>query len=98
VVKPITRLLGQEAITNEVHIACGILDSNSYDITFGDVRARGLYAKISNMNHSCSPNTWKFFDNEKNMCVVAARSIEAQEEVFLSYTPLLMATPLRQVR
>lgn len=81
-----------------IHRACGTLDTNSYDHTLGNIRARALYKSIAYINHSCQPNCWKFFDSDGCMTVVAAVDIERGEEVTLNYTPILMSTPVRQVR
>ena len=52
----------------------------------------------SYINHSCVPNARKHFDIKRRMTVVAAGDIAKGEEVLLSYTASLLATPVRQVR
>ena len=53
---------------------------------------------LSYINHSCIPNARKHVDSERRMTVVAARDIACGEEVLVSYTASLFATPARQVR
>ena len=55
-------------------------------------------SSYSYINHSCVPNSRKHFDIKRRMTVVAARDIAKGEEVLLSYTASLLATPVRQVR
>ena len=53
--------------------------------------------RVARINHSCSPNCRKFFDSDLRMHVLAARDIDAGQEITLSYTHALVSTPLRQV-
>ena len=55
-------------------------------------------SSYSYINHSCVPNARKHFDIKRRMTVVAAGDIAKGEEVLLSYTASLLATPVRQVR
>lgn len=80
-----------------IHKACGILDTNSYELGWNQLRARGLFLDIAHINHDCIPNCFKFFDENNNMCVMSAQDLEPGDELTLSYTPPLMSTPLRQV-
>ena len=97
VARPLYQLLEPLISKEDVHEICGILDSNCYDINIGSRQARALYKTISNINHNCSPNSFKYFDKDNQMIVVASRNINPGEEIFLSYTPALMSTPVRQV-
>ena len=99
VVVPIRKSLGLTRFgVDRIHAACGLLDTNSYDASVDDdnVKARGLFYGISRVNHSCVPNSWRFFDSKGRMRVVAAEDIRSGHEITLSYTPTFASTPLRQ--
>ncbi|XP_059085622.1 SET domain-containing protein SmydA-8-like isoform X2 [Tigriopus californicus] len=80
-----------------IHKACGILDTNCYELGWNQLQARGLFLDIAHINHDCVPNCFKFFDENNNMCVMSAQDLQPGDELTLSYTPPLMSTPLRQV-
>jgi len=63
----------------EIHKACGILDTNAYELSwngsqgdgkcedpFDGIRGRALFPLISRINHDCSPNCRKFFSSDKS--------------------------------
>jgi hypothetical protein len=57
----------------------------------------GLFPKIARINHSCRPNASYYWSEKLNKRIVyATRKIEAGEEVFVSYIPLLLAQRERQ--
>jgi len=57
----------------------------------------GLFPKIARINHSCRPNASYYWSEKLNKRIVyATRKIEAGEEVFVSYIPLLLAAHDRQ--
>jgi hypothetical protein len=59
--------------------------------------AIGLFPKIARINHSCRPNASYYWSDKLNKRIVyAARKIEAGEEIFVSYIPLLLAQEHRQ--
>lgn len=98
VVKPLHKLLGLKSrySAEQIQTACGILDTNCYEVSLNSGLARGLFKTISYFNHDCAPNCRKFFDSQRRMSVVAATDIEAGQELFLSYIPPLLSTPMRQ--
>jgi len=98
VVKPMYKLLGLETRFSELQIqtACGILDTNCYEIKWDRGLARGLYEKVAYLNHDCVPNCRKYFDSQRTMHVLAATTIEEGHEMFLSYVSPLFSTPMRQ--
>jgi hypothetical protein len=99
VVKPIHKVLNleQRFSLDQIQTACGILDTNCYEVKWDRGVARGLYLQIAIINHDCAPNCRKFFDAQRNMHVVACKNLQPGEEISLSYTNPLLSTPLRQV-
>ena len=77
--------------------ACGILDTNCYEIKWDRGIARGLFHQVSYINHDCVPNCRKYFDAQRTMHVIAATDINAKDELLISYTSPLLSTPMRQV-
>lgn len=77
--------------------ACGILDTNCFEIKWDRGVARGLYSKVSFMNHNCSPNCRKYFDAQRRMHIMSSCDISSGQELFLSYVNPLLSTPMRQV-
>lgn len=76
--------------------ACGILDTNCFEIKWDRGVARGLFNKIALINHDCAPNCRKYFDAQRKMHVVSCNSIKVGQELYLSYTNPLLSTPVRQ--
>jgi len=54
-----------------------------------DARGIGLYILASAANHSCAPNTFVTFDNDNEITFRATKSIQAQEEITISYGPVV---------
>ena len=77
--------------------ACGILDTNCFEIKWDRGIARGLFKKVSYINHDCAPNCRKFFDAQRSMHVLSSNEIQSNQEFSLSYTNPLFSTPMRQV-
>jgi len=67
IVKPIKTLLKE---VQNVPRACGILDTNSYDISFEGKKARALYPNIARVNHSCIPNCWRDFEGGDQLVIL----------------------------
>ena len=77
--------------------ACGILDTNCYEVRWDRGIARGLYHRVAYINHDCVPNCRKYFDSQRTMHIIAATDIEKVDELTLSYTSPLLSTSMRQV-
>ena len=98
VIKPIHKILGLAERFNaeQIQMACGILDTNCYEIKWDRGIARGLFSHVALINHDCAPNCRKFFDAHRNMHVMTCSEVENQDELSLSYTNPLYSTPMRQ--
>jgi hypothetical protein len=59
-----------------------LLRTNAFDDAQG---CANLYELCARMNHSCTPNTLRLAGDNHQVKVVAARTIEAGEEVCISY-------------
>ena len=99
VVKPLHQLLGlgQRFSEEQIQIACGLLDTNCYEIKWDRGIARGLYVQAAMINHNCAPNCRKYFDAQRTMHVITCCDIEAGQELSVSYTNPLLCTPMRRV-
>jgi hypothetical protein len=100
VVKPIHKVLNleQRFSPDQIQAACGILDTNCFELKWDRGIARGLYLQVSMINHDCAPNCRKFFDAQRKMHVVACTNLQPGQELSLSYTNPLLSTPLRRVK
>lgn len=57
---------------------------------FGGQHGTAVYTTYSRLNHSCSPNTYSFYNNLQGVeTLQATRDIAAGEEITVSYTDLL---------
>jgi len=73
-----------------------IFRSNAYNT--GDDRV-GMFPKIARINHSCRPNSGNWWSEKTDRRVIyASRDIEKDEEITVSYIPLLKSTKDRQTR
>jgi len=88
---------------DEVQRACGVLDTNAYEVKTSRGTARGLFQSISRINHSCIPNLRHYSSVESGdkkdvgMTIKAARDILPGEQIFVSYTPPFLCTQLRRM-
>jgi hypothetical protein len=58
----------------------------------------GLFPKIARINHSCRPNASYYWSEQLNKRIVyATRKITKDEEIFVSYIPLLLTQEQRQM-
>ena len=55
------------------------------DALFPPTEGVGLYADVTNLNHSCRPNAVVVFERDSTATVAALRDIAAGEEVLISY-------------
>ncbi|TVY83742.1 SET domain-containing protein [Lachnellula suecica] len=73
-----------------------IFRSNAYNT--GDNHV-GIFPKIARINHSCKPNSGNWWSEMTDQRVIyASRDIEKDEEITVSYIPLLKTTKDRQAR
>jgi hypothetical protein len=73
-----------------------IFRSNAYNT--GDSHV-GLFPKIARINHSCRPNSGNWWSDKAGQRVIyAARDISKDEEITVSYIPLLKKAKDRQQR
>lgn len=73
-----------------------IFRSNAYNTGSDHV---GMFPKIARINHSCRPNSGNWWSEKSGRRVIyASRDIEKDEEITVSYIPLLKTTKDRQAR
>jgi hypothetical protein len=73
-----------------------IFRSNAYNTGDSNV---GLFPKIARINHSCRPNSGNWWsDKAGHRVIYAARDISKDEEITVSYIPLLKKAKDRQQR
>jgi hypothetical protein len=73
-----------------------IFRSNAYNM--GDNHV-GMFPKCARINHSCKPNSGNWWSEKTERRIIyASRDIEKDEEITVSYIPLLKTTKDRQVR
>jgi hypothetical protein len=73
-----------------------IFRSNAYNTGASNV---GLFPKIARINHSCRPNSGNWWSEKAGHRVIyAARDISKNEEITVSYIPLLKKAKDRQQR
>ncbi|XP_064081405.1 SET domain-containing protein SmydA-8-like [Macrobrachium nipponense] len=78
-----------------VHHICGVLDTNSYEVSIDDSsRARAIFTLTSMLNHSCLPNTQRWYADGK-MIIRAATDIPKGVPVTTTYTQTLWGTSTR---
>ncbi len=99
VVKPLHKSLNllQRFSSEQIQKACGILDTNCYEIKWDRGIARGLFRSVAMINHHCAPNCRKYFDAQRRMHVRACCDVASGQELSLSYTNPLLSTSMRQV-
>ncbi|TVY47566.1 SET domain-containing protein [Lachnellula occidentalis] len=73
-----------------------IFTTNAYTM---DDEHVGIFPKIARINHSCKPNTLNWWSvKTKRRIIYTSRDIEKDEEITVSYIPLLKTTMARQHR
>ncbi|KAK7082724.1 hypothetical protein SK128_022502 [Halocaridina rubra] len=101
---PIGRIIEEKVVTafqvnmgllvdsEVVHQLCGALDTNSFEVSLDDKsRVRALFTLSSMMNHSCLPNTQRWFANNK-LIIRAATHIAKGTPITTTYTQTLWGT------
>lgn len=79
----------------EIRRACGVCDTNSYQVSAGEDRVgRALFAAASLMNHSCTANTQHWYHDDV-MSVRAVVDIPEGAPVTYAYTNVLWGTRAR---
>ncbi|CAH0563607.1 unnamed protein product [Brassicogethes aeneus] len=97
VVDRITKQWGLTEFTpEEIHVICGILEVNCFEIGQQDVNIRGLYPKAFLMSHDCIPNTNHCDSDDYRLTVRASVSIGEGSPITLSYAYTLQNTPKRR--
>ena len=77
-------------------VACGILDTNCFEIKWDQGIARGLFSQAALINHDCAPNCRQYFDAQRNIHIMTSCEVSSQEELSLSYVSSLLSTSMRQ--
>ena len=77
-------------------MACGILDTNCFEIKWDQGIARGLFSQAALINHDCAPNCRQYFDAHRNIHIMTCCEVYSQEELSLSYINPLLSTTMRQ--
>ncbi|TVY29671.1 SET domain-containing protein [Lachnellula hyalina] len=73
-----------------------IFTTNAYTM---DDEHVGIFPKIARINHSCKPNTLNWWSvKTRRRIMYTSRDIEKDEEITVSYIPLLKTTMARQHR
>ncbi|XP_068222686.1 SET domain-containing protein SmydA-8-like [Palaemon carinicauda] len=95
IVKIFQKQLGLDVDSSLVHHICGVLDTNSYEISIDkSSRARAVFTLTSMLNHSCRPNTQRWYIDGK-MIIRAATDITKGTPVTTTYTQTLWGTASR---
>ena len=86
-----------------LNLCCGVLNGTAFETEVGDHKfktsLRGLYPLAGMMNHSCVPNTQRYFlvrDNVQTMYVLATVPIPEGTELTTTYSYLLWPTIVRR--
>ena len=73
-----------------------IFTTNAYTM---DDEHVGVFPKCARINHSCKPNSLNWWSEKTGRRIIyASRNIEKDEEITVSYIPLLKMTKVRQHR
>jgi len=98
VTKRIHKILGltERFSAEQIQMACGILDTNCFEIKWDQGIARGLFSQAALINHDCAPNCRQYFDAHRNIHIMTCCEVYSQEELSLSYINPLLSTPMRQ--
>ncbi|CAG9814555.1 unnamed protein product [Phaedon cochleariae] len=86
---------------NFMRFVCSVLDANAFEVIVVNKQAqtslRGLYPLGSLANHSCFPNAFHVFDDERRMVTRASVFIEKDSEIFDSYSRVIWGTATRSM-
>ncbi|XP_063850536.1 SET domain-containing protein SmydA-8-like isoform X2 [Scylla paramamosain] len=87
--------LGLALPRETVHHACGVLDTNCFEVTLDNAgHGRAIFPAAAMMNHSCVPNAhWWFYRGRLVVC--AATALPRGTPVLISYTHALWGTRVR---
>uniref|UniRef100_A0A1A9WV71 SET domain-containing protein n=1 Tax=Glossina brevipalpis TaxID=37001 RepID=A0A1A9WV71_9MUSC len=89
--------LSNDFTAEEIHIVCGILDVNCFEIGQNSAKARALYPGAFLLAHDCCPNTAHTDDPETyEISLRVSRNIKKNESITLSYAYTLQGTLKRR--
>ena len=79
---------------------CRVLDTVSFEAAIEHNNSitslRALYPMGGLLNHQCVPNTRHLFDSNKKLSVYAAKPINENEEITMTYVDITWDTMLRK--
>lgn len=85
--------LAEQFTSKEIHMVCGILDVNCFEIGQNFAKARTLYPSAFLLAHDCCPNTSHTDDPETyDIILRTSRSVEKDEAITLSYAYTLQVS------
>ncbi|EME49735.1 hypothetical protein DOTSEDRAFT_68494 [Dothistroma septosporum NZE10] len=101
--KLLQRGVGKEELHEMAQVA-GIMQNNAFNVDLGDGQGscyRALFPNVARINHSCSPNAHVCFypkGSSGRMMVHALKTLDAGEEIRISYFSILQAFAERQAK